>query len=115
MGRRGERMARQYLERKGYLILEQNWHWHHFELDIVAQQGEELVIVEVKTRGLDFLVDPEEAIDEGKIRRTVTAADAYVRMMDCDLPVRFDLVFVMMDEEESTVEHIEDAFMAPCV
>ena len=69
IGREGERLARQLLERKGYQILEQNWHWHHYELDLVARQGDELVIVEVKTRGVDFLVDPEESIDQGKIRR----------------------------------------------
>ena len=63
IGREGERVARQFLEQKGYLILEQNWHWHHYELDLVARQGDELVIVEVKTRGVDFLVDPEEAVD----------------------------------------------------
>ena len=114
IGREGERIARHHLEQKGYRILEQNWHWHHYELDLVARQGDELVIVEVKTRGVDFLVDPEEAIDNGKIRRTVAAADAYVRRNDLDLPVRFDLVFVTMSKEQVEVEHIEDAFMAPC-
>ena len=114
IGREGERVARQFLGQKGYLILEQNWHWHHYELDLVARQGDELVIVEVKTRGVDFLVDPEEAVDQGKIRRTVAAADAYVRYTDGDLPVRFDLVFVTLTKGHSEVEHIEDAFMAPC-
>ena len=115
IGREGERMARQLLERKGYQILEQNWHWHHYELDIVARQGDELVIVEVKTRGVDFLVDPEESIDQGKIRRTVAAADAYVRKIGSELPVRFDLVFVTIAKENCEIEHIEDAFMAPCL
>ena len=114
IGREGDRVARPFLEQKGYLILEQNWHWHHYELDLVARQGDELVIVEVKTRGVDFLVDPEEAVDQGKIRRTVAAADAYVRYMNSDLPVRFDLVFVTQTKEHTEVEHIEDAFMAPC-
>lgn len=114
IGREGERIARQFLEQNGYLVLEQNWHWHHYELDLVARQGEELVIVEVKTRGVDFLVDPEEAVDQGKIRRTVAAADAYVRYTDSDLPVRFDLVFVTLTKGHSEVEHIADAFMAPC-
>ena len=114
IGREGERVARQFLEQKGYLILEQNWHWHHYELDLVARQGDELEIVEVKTRGVDFLVDPEEAVDQGKIRRTVAAADAYVRYTDGDLPVRFDLVFVTLTKGHSEVEHIVDAFMAPC-
>ena len=53
-------------------------------------------------------------MDQGKIRRTVAAADAYVRYMNSDLPVRFDLVFVTLTKEHTEVEHIEDAFMAPC-
>lgn len=114
IGRTGEQIARSYLERKAYRILEQNWHWHHYELDIVALYEQELVIVEVKTRGADFLVDPEESINQGKIRRTVAAADAYVRMKNIVLPVRFDLVFVTVRKERAQVEHIEDAFMAPC-
>ena len=81
----------------------------------MARQGDELVIVEVKTRGVDFLVDPEESIDQGKIRRTVAAADAYVRKMGSELPVRFDLVFVTIAKENCEIEHIEDAFMAPCL
>ena len=109
IGREGERVARQFLEQKGYLILEQNWHWHHYELDIVATYGDELVIVEVKTRSENFLVDPEEAIDKGKIRRLVAAADAYARLYNWEGPVRFDIG----SAEHYQLEHLEDAFYPP--
>ena len=46
-GKEGEAMARTYLEKRGYHIRHTNWHYHHFELDIVAVQGDELVVVEV--------------------------------------------------------------------
>jgi len=49
-GKEGEAFARQYLEDKGYRILHCNWRYRHKELDIVASDGKELVVVEVKTR-----------------------------------------------------------------
>ncbi|MDD2952326.1 MAG: YraN family protein [Parabacteroides sp.] len=113
-GKEGEAIARKYLLDREYVILHSNWHWHHYELDIVAMKEGELVVVEVKTRAEDFLVDPEEAIDKGKIRRIVSAADAYVRFFDIDLPVRFDVMILIGRQGNYRVEHIEDAFYAPC-
>ena len=114
IGREGEREARAYLEKQGYRILHTNWHWHHFELDIVAEKDGWLVVVEVKTRGEDPLLAAEEAVDRKKIRRIVAAADAYVRHYNIDSPVRFDIVTVERDATRSRVNHLEDAFMAPC-
>lgn len=114
IGKEGEAIARKYLSDRGFEILHSNWHWHHYELDIVAVKEDELVVVEVKTRTEDFLVDPEEAIDRGKIRRIVSAADAYVRFYNVDLPVRFDIMILVGGRGNYCVEHIEDAFYAPC-
>jgi len=49
-GKQGEELAAQFLMEKGYEILERNWRNRHKEIDIIAKDGEELVIVEVKTR-----------------------------------------------------------------
>lgn len=114
IGRAGEAAARRCLEAKGYRILQQNWHWHHYELDIVAATAEELVFVEVKTRGEAPLVDPEEAIDPGKIRRIVAAADAYMQRFPQPLPARFDVVLVSGQPGAFRIDHLEDAFYAPC-
>lgn len=114
IGKNGESEARLFLEKKGYRILHTNWHFHHYELDIVAQLGEELVIVEVKTRSKNYLLEPEESVDTKKIRRIVAAADAYVRYFNIDLPVRFDIVTLLKDGKGYYIrEHIEDAFYSP--
>ncbi len=114
IGKEGESVARSYLEKKGYHILNTNWHYHHYELDIVAVDGDCLVIVEVKTRSEDYLLSPEEAVDQKKIKRTVAAADAYVRYNNITLPVRFDIITILKVKEQYDVqEHIEDAFYAP--
>ena len=56
LGRDGEAAARDFLIRQGYTVLHSNWHWHHYELDIVALKDNEIIVVEVKTRSEDFLV-----------------------------------------------------------
>ncbi len=113
-GREGEAEAKAYLVRRGYTVLHTNWRWHHYELDIVATDTEMLVVVEVKTRSADFLTAPEEAVDMKKIRRTVSAADAYVRHFQLDFPVRFDIITVIKSPEGFQIDHIDDAFFAPC-
>ena len=101
-GKDGESVARAFLEKQGYRITHTNWHWHHYELDIVAVKDTWLIVVEVKTRSEDYLLAPEEA------------ADAYVRFFNLELPVRFDIITVIKKGEEFEIDHIEDAFYAPC-
>jgi len=113
-GKKGEAVAQEFLGKKGYRILDTNWRFHHYELDIVATNGKELIVVEVKTRSENYLLTPESSVDGRKIRRIVTAADAYIRMKDIDLPVRFDIVILIKKGTDFQVEnHLEDAFYAP--
>ncbi|TRX45960.1 endonuclease [Bacteroides sp. HF-5092] len=113
LGKAGENAAVVYLEQKGYLIRDRNWRRGHFELDIVAAKGNELIIVEVKTRSNTLFAEPEDAVDLPKIRRTVRAADAYIRLFQIDTPVRFDIITVVGDNRNFKVEHIEEAFYPP--
>lgn len=113
-GKEGESEARAFLIRQGYTVLHTNWRWHHYELDIVVCKDDELVVVEVKTRSEDFLISPEEAVNKAKIRRIVTAADAYVRLFNIALPVRFDIITLIKGRDGYKIEHIDDAFYAPC-
>ena len=114
IGREGEEVARQYLEGLGYRVLHINWRSGHYELDIVARRPEWLVVVEVKTRDRHRILEPEDAVDAAKIRRTVAAADAYVQTFDINLPVRFDILSLIKRSDGSyRIEHIEDAFYAP--
>ena len=112
-GKQGEAVARRYLEENGYKVLEANWRFHRFELDIIATNDEELIIVEVKTRSDNYLVAPEQAVDYRKIRRIVAASDAYTRKHNIQLPVRFDILCLIKKGQSFEIEHIEDAFFAP--
>lgn len=109
-GIRGEEVAVAHLIGKGYSIVERNWRCGHKEVDIIAMKDSELVFVEVKTRKDEEVSRAMEAVDAGKRRRIVQAADAYVRMQRLDMPVRFDIITVVGKERDFVVDHIEDAF-----
>lgn len=112
-GKAGEEQAVKLLEQKGYRILHRNWRSGHKELDIVALQDNTLVICEVKTRKNTLYGNPEDAVTDKKIRRIVSAADAYIRHFKLNLRVRFDIITVVTDPQEEKAEHIEDAFYPP--
>lgn len=113
LGKEGERLAAEFLEAKGYTIRHCNWRHERNELDIVAETPHELVVVEVKTRKNNGFGKPEEAVDEGKIKRIVTATEAYLNEFELDVPVRFDIITVTGTTPNYRIEHIADAFLPP--
>ncbi|MBR5843099.1 MAG: YraN family protein [Bacteroidaceae bacterium] len=113
LGKSGEEYAAEYLISRGYVIREINWVSGKYELDIVAYRDATIVIVEVKTRSSVDFAYPEEAVTEKKIRNIVRATDAYMRMFDLDMEVRFDVISIVGKEPPYEIEHIEDAFLAP--
>ena len=109
-GRWAEGAAAAYLQQKGYHILHQNWRFERYELDIVASNGYELIVVEVKARATSYFQRPPEAVGLEKQRRIVAATDAYIAAFGVTLPVRYDIVGVI-GKEELSIEHIEHAFV----
>ena len=95
----GENAACAELERRGYAILARRYHTRAGELDIVAMDGGTLVFVEVKARTTSDYGDPAEAVTPGKQAKvTAMARDYLVRMEVGDVPCRFDVVTVILDE-----------------
>ena len=111
-GRHCEFMARTYLEQQGYLILETNWRSGHKEIDIIAKEGEMLVIVEVKARKNEDFMFAEDAVDEKKIRNLIRATHNYILQKGIDCDVRFDIITIILgDNGEYRLNHIKDAFL----
>ncbi|CAM4254893.1 YraN family protein [Saccharibacillus endophyticus] len=112
-GRAAEEAATSYLQRQGWRIIERNWSCRSGELDIVAEQGEILLFVEVRSRsGLGYGM-PAESIDARKIGQVRRTAEVYLhRFGVSDRQIRFDAVAVMLGRnlEIRSLEHIEDAF-----
>ncbi len=113
LGKWGEDEAACFLERQGYVVLERDWKVGKRDLDIIAltESQETLVFVEVKTRQSDDLQEPEEAVDKLKMRNLAIAANAYVKLHDVQLDLRFDIVSVVgKNSQVEQMEHIENAF-----
>ena len=112
LGKEGEQLALQMLKAKGYTILETNWRSHKDEVDIIATDRNELVMVEVKTRSTDYFGYPEEAVGPVKARHLIRAAEDYIELNDVDMDVRFDIVAIILKKGKATIDHIIDAFYA---
>jgi putative endonuclease len=112
IGKSGEDLACRYLTVHGYKIIERNWRWGHHEIDIVARQGNEIVIVEVKTHRADWSFDPESSVVPRKQRILVNAANAWMRYRKAEGEIRFDVIAVILGNDQHTIRHIEDAFYA---
>ena len=111
IGQIGENAAVKYLESQGYVILDRNWRCGHLELDIVALDGEFLAIIEVKTREVNSLLSPTEAITKSKQSNLISAANGYIRKNKRHEEVRFDIVSVIHHNGDvQDVELIKYAF-----
>lgn len=110
LGKFGEELAVAFLEENGYEILEVNWFFDKAEIDIIAQKGTVLAVVEVKTRSsLEFGL-PQEFVKPKKIQLLVKAINEYVSQKDIDAEVRFDIIAIHKENKEFVIDHIEDAF-----
>ncbi len=110
LGKKGEVLARQYLESKGFEILETNWYFEKAEVDIIARDKNDLVIIEVKTRSTDYFGNPEEAVTTAKEERLIMAAEAYLEINELSLDVRYDIISIVLSSKKKEIYHIEDAF-----
>lgn len=110
LGREGEDAAAGYLVEHGYHIVERNWRFHRYEIDIIAQKDGTLAIIEVKTRRNDFFISPEESVTDMKMQHIMACADAYVRSHGINMPVRLDIITVIGTRAPYRINHIEDAF-----
>ncbi len=110
LGKLGEEMAVEYLQKQGYSILQTNWMFQKAEIDIIAQKGDVLAIVEVKTRSSVEFGLPQEFVKPKKIQLLVKAVNEYVMQNDLDVEARFDIISIYKNNGIFEVEHLEDAF-----
>ena len=112
LGRLGEQIAADYLTRQGMVVLSRNWRCRQGELDLVAADGDRLVVCEVKTRSGTGYGHPAEAVTRqkiGRIRQLTRAWLAEHRVRWCE--VRFDVLSVTCQRDgEPLVEHLTGVF-----
>lgn len=111
IGLRGEEIAVEWLERKGFAILGRNFRAGGAEIDVVASKEDVLAFVEVKTDVAGGFGGPAVRVDEEKQRRLARAATMYLKQHDCrELAPRFDVIAVQIKGETFEIDHIEGAF-----
>lgn len=112
LGRLGEDLAFEYIRRSGMLVLDRNWRPRgagiRGELDIVAREGDELVVVEVKTRRSIAYGTPAESITRRKIRALRSLALAWLDHRSIHAPnIRFDVISIVIPPAgQPVIEHL---------
>lgn len=112
LGQQGEALASDFLARRGYRVVARNHRTRFGELDLVVQDGPEMVFVEVKTRIGGDQTAPEESVSPAKARRLARLAEAY--LMDHgreEMMWRIDVVAVLLDREGRLrrIDHLRNA------
>jgi putative endonuclease len=114
LGQAGEEAALAALSRAGYRLLERNYRCRRGEIDVVAEHGDTLCFIEVRTRRLGALVDGRTSIDWRKRRKVAAAAQLYCQQRRVGArPMRFDVVDVRaLSDGAFDAEIVRNAFDA---
>ena len=113
LGNLAEELAASFLAEKGYKILVKNFRYQRGEIDIIAEFNNQIIIVEVKARGSDIFMEPQEAVTKTKIKSLVMVADFFMKDRNLNQEVRFDIIAVLPDEKgRLQITHLEDAFQS---
>ncbi len=110
-GTNGENVAADYLLQNGYTIIERNWRFKHWEIDIIASKENKLHFVEVKTRTSKKFGNPEEGVNEKKMSSLKKGAEEYLFQNQQWSLIQFDVIAVTM--KKGIIEEIfliEDVF-----
>ena len=110
LGKLGEEMAVEFLEKEGYEIIETNWRFQKAEVDIIAKKDNILAIIEVKTRSSLSFGLPQEFVKPKKIQLLVKAVNEYVIRNNLEVEVRFDIIALHLEGKSLVIEHLVDAF-----
>lgn len=100
----GEKLAREYLEKKGYKILEQNYKTRYAEIDLVAEKGffnKQLVFVEVRTKVGEQWGSPEDTLNKNKLWKVLQNAKSYSAFKNWQGPARIDAVCIVLNKDFS--------------
>lgn len=108
LGNVGEQLAVEYLEKNKYNILDRNFYCKQGEIDIVAQDNNEIVFVEVKTRsGLDF-GQPSESVNKIKQKHMYKTAQYFLYKSNCiNKFIRFDVIEILIENGKFNINHIK--------
>ena len=111
LGKYGEDLAAQYLNDRGYQIVDRNWRCSTGEIDLVALHHDRYIFVEVKTRNGTGFGHPFEAITSNKVSRMrKLVAQWCIANEKAGVRVRLDAIAVLISGGRVAVEHLKQVF-----
>ncbi len=96
-GKIGEELAKDYLKKKGYKILEENYKTKYGEIDLVCQKDKQLIFIEVRTKKGESFGSPEDSLDKRKIRRVWLNSQNYINYKKWQGGCRIDAICLVLD------------------
>ena len=111
LGRYGEDLAYKRIKRLGYRKIIRNYRCPLGEVDLIANDGDTLVFIEIKTRRGKSTGYAKEAVDARKQRQLSKVALSYMKSNDCSDPkARFDVIAISIKEDKPEIEVVKNAF-----
>lgn len=113
IGNKGEKIAKDYLIKKGYAIESVNFYSKYGEIDIIAKIDRYIVFIEVKTRKEFSIVLPAQAVTKNKKNKIIKTAFVYIDVNGITIQPRFDVVEIVTCSSSlkvKNINHIENAF-----
>lgn len=98
IGKLGETKALEYLQQKGYEIIDKNYRTRYSEIDIIAKDHDFLVFVEVRSKSNEDFGRPEETIDHNKIKKINKNAEYYIANQNYDGRARIDAICIVFND-----------------
>jgi putative endonuclease len=96
IGKMGEDMAREFLEQKGYEVIEQNYKTKYSEIDLICQKLGELVFVEVRTKIGENFGTPEDTLTPKKLGKMRFGATSYAAFAKWQGPIKIDAICIVL-------------------
>ncbi len=110
LGKKGEKIAIDFLKAKGFLILASNFRFKKAEIDIIAKKGQCLFFVEVKTRNGRGLVHAENSINKTKQNLYFMAAQEYCQKESIECSIQFDVIVIELFAYGKELYYFPDSF-----
>ena len=110
LGRIGENIIADYITKLGYKVVERNFECNQGEIDIIAKDKEELVVIEVKTRTDISYGEASEAVTDTKKRHLINSIKYYIYKQKLEnQPIRIDVAEVYINKGKVKVNYIKQA------
>ena len=111
-GHLGEKMAAEYLLKRGFNILHKNWRHSHWEVDVIASLNDTLHFIEVKTRRTNKFGFPEDDVTKKKMENLINASEEYLHLYPQWKKIQFDILSIsILKNQPAEYFFIEDVYI----